>query len=103
MKLATYTAAGAQRLGAVVGDDRIVVDLAAADRALARKEKRKAHPFFTDMLTLLAAGSRGISAAKKAMLCLMPWMKYVFRAFFIAAMACSRDLPYVISLAINGS
>ena len=66
MKLATYTAAGAQRLGAVVGDDRIVVDLAAADRALARKEKRKAHPFFTDMLTLLAAGSRGISAAKKA-------------------------------------
>lgn len=66
VKLATYSAAGQQRVGAVIGDDNIVVDLAAADRALARKEQRKPHPFFTDMLTLLAAGAKGLSAAKKA-------------------------------------
>jgi 2-keto-4-pentenoate hydratase/2-oxohepta-3-ene-1,7-dioic acid hydratase in catechol pathway len=66
MKLITYTANGEQSVGAVVGDDNIVVDLTAADRALARKEKRKSHAFFTDMLSLLGAGPKGISAAKKA-------------------------------------
>ena len=67
MKLVTYSAGGEQRVGAVVGDDdNQVVDLAAADRALARREKRKTHAFFSDMLTLLEAGSKGISAAKKA-------------------------------------
>ena len=67
MKLVTYNAGGEQRVGAVVGDDNNqVVDLAAADRALARREKRKTHAFFSDMLTLLDAGSKGISAAKKA-------------------------------------
>jgi len=67
MKLVTYNAGGEQRVGAVVGDDNNqVVDLAAADRALARREKRKTHAFFSDMLTLLEAGSKGISAAKKA-------------------------------------
>ena len=67
MKLVTYNAGGEQRVGAVVGDDNNqVVDLAAADRALARREKRKTHTFFSDMLTLLEAGSKGISAAKKA-------------------------------------
>ena len=67
MKLVTYSAGGEQRVGAVVGDDNHqVVDLAAADRALARREKRKTHAFFSDMLTLLEAGSKGISAAKKA-------------------------------------
>ena len=66
MKLITYTANGEQRVGAVVGDDNLVVDLTAADRALARKEKRKSHAFFTDMLSLLGAGPKGISAAKKA-------------------------------------
>ena len=67
MKLVTYSAGGEQRVGAVVGDDNNqVVDLAAADRALARREKRKTHAFFSDMLTLLEAGSKGISAAKKA-------------------------------------
>ena len=66
MKLITYTANGEQSVGAVIGDDNIVVDLTAADRALARKEKRKPHAFFSDMLSLLGAGAKGISAAKKA-------------------------------------
>ncbi|MDP6038293.1 MAG: fumarylacetoacetate hydrolase family protein [Candidatus Latescibacteria bacterium] len=66
MKLATYSVGGNESVGAVVADDTIIVDLAAADRTLARSEKRKAHPFFTDMLTLLDAGSKGRSAAKKA-------------------------------------
>lgn len=66
MKLATYSVGGQTHLGAVVADDKIVVELAAADRALARQEGRKSHPFFTDMLTLLEAGSKGRSAAKKA-------------------------------------
>ena len=47
VKLATYSAAGEQRVGAVVGDDNIVVDLAAVDRVLARQERRKTHPFFS--------------------------------------------------------
>ncbi len=66
MKLATYTAKKEQYVGAVVADDKIVVDLAAADKALARREKRPAHAFFADMLALLEAGSKGRSAAKKA-------------------------------------
>ncbi len=66
MKLATFKAAGQQRLGAVVADDKIIIDLARAEQALARKEKRKAHAFFGDMLSLLEAGSKGLSAAKKA-------------------------------------
>jgi len=66
MKLATYAVGGKEYVGAVVADDKIVVDLLAADRALARSEKRKAHPFFTDMLTLLGAGVKGRNAAKKA-------------------------------------
>ena len=66
MKLATYAKSGTQAVGAVVADDQLVLDLVAADRALARSEKRKGHPFFTDMLTLLEAGNKGRSAAKKA-------------------------------------
>ncbi len=66
MKLATYAKSGTQAVGAVVADDQLVIDLIAAERALARSEKRKAHPFFTDMLTLLDAGNKGRSAAKKA-------------------------------------
>ena len=66
MKLATYASKGQQHVGAVVADDTIVIDLAAADKALARREKRPAHPFFTDMLSLLDAGTKGLSAAKKA-------------------------------------
>ncbi len=66
MKLATYSIKKEQAVGAVIADDSIVVDLAAADRALARKEKRRVHPFFSDMISLLEAGSKGRSAAKKA-------------------------------------
>ncbi|MSR82591.1 MAG: FAA hydrolase family protein [Candidatus Latescibacteria bacterium] len=66
MKLVSYTRHKESFIGAVVAGDRIVVDLAAADHALARKEKRKAHPFFTDMLTLLEAGPKGLIATRKA-------------------------------------
>ena len=66
MKLATYAIKNQQYIGAVVADDRIVVDLAAADKALARREKRPSHSFFTDMLSLLEAGGKGKSAAGKA-------------------------------------
>lgn len=66
MKLVTYAVGGQEAVGAVVADDTVVIDLAAADKALARSEKRKAHPFFTDMIALLEAGSKGRSAAKKA-------------------------------------
>lgn len=67
MKLVTYSVKkGTPQVGAVVADDKIVVDLAAADRPLARKEKRKPHGFFADMLTLLEAGNKGLAAARKA-------------------------------------
>ena len=63
MKLATYSVGGAESIGAVVADDTIIVDLAAADSALAQSENP---PFFTDMLTLLEAGAEGRSAAQQA-------------------------------------
>ena len=66
VKLVTYSAAGEQSVGAVVADDSVVVNLKAADQVLARREKRKAHPFFTDMLALLSAGAKGLRAAKQA-------------------------------------
>ena len=66
MKLATYTVNKETRIGAVIADDTVVVDLAAADKKLARREKRPAHPFFADMLSLLEAGSKGASAARNA-------------------------------------
>jgi 2,4-diketo-3-deoxy-L-fuconate hydrolase len=65
MKLATFKTAGQEHVGAIVGDT-VVVDLARAEQALARSEKRKAHDFFGDMLSLLEAGNKGLSAAKKA-------------------------------------
>ena len=68
MKLVTYQVKkDTPGVGAVVAGDRIVVDLAAADRSLARQEKRKAHGFFTDMKSLLEAGSKGLAAARKAL------------------------------------
>ena len=67
MKLVTYTLKKESFIGAVVADDRIVVDLAAADKTLARREKRPVHAFFTDMLALLEAGGKGMTAARKAM------------------------------------
>ena len=63
MKLATYSVGGQESIGAVVADDTIIVDLAAADSALAQSENP---PFFTDMLTLLDAGAEGRSAAQQA-------------------------------------
>ncbi len=66
MKLATYSVGGQESIGAVVADDTIIVDLAAADSALAQSENRETHPFFTDMLTLLEAGAEGRSAAQQA-------------------------------------
>ena len=66
MKLATYSAGGQQRLGAIVADDSVAIDLARAEKALARREKRKAYAFLGDMLSLLEAGNKGMSAAKKA-------------------------------------
>ena len=66
MKLATCSTGKHTFIAAIVADDKIAIDLSAADQALARSEKRKTHPFFSDMLTLLEAGSKGISAAKKA-------------------------------------
>ena len=65
MKLATCSIQKALRAAAVI-DDKLVVDLAAADQALARRERRRPHPFFTDMLTLLGAGAKGLAAARKA-------------------------------------
>ena len=66
MKLATFSVNGQEAVGAVIAENKIVVDLVAAERSLARKEKRKPNPYFSDMLTLLEAGSKGRSAAKKA-------------------------------------
>jgi 2,4-didehydro-3-deoxy-L-rhamnonate hydrolase len=66
MKLVSFTRAGQPAVGAVVQDERFVVDLAAAERALARREKRPAAACFGSMLELLQAGSRGMAAARKA-------------------------------------
>ena len=66
MKLATCSTKTDTFLGAVV-DDQIVVDLGGADRRLARKEKRPAHSFLSNMLELLSAGQKGRSAARKVL------------------------------------
>ena len=66
MKLATYVVGNREAIGAVVADGALIVDLAAADGALARLENREARPFFSEMLTLLEAGAKGLSAAKQA-------------------------------------
>lgn len=66
MKLATYVVGNREAIGAVVADDALIVDLVAADGALARLQNREARPFFTDMLTLLEAGAEGMAAAEQA-------------------------------------
>ena len=66
MKLATYALKGEEYVGAVIAGDKIVVDLAVADRAQARREKRKANGFYDDMITFLEAGSKGMAAARRA-------------------------------------
>jgi 2-keto-4-pentenoate hydratase/2-oxohepta-3-ene-1,7-dioic acid hydratase in catechol pathway len=67
MKLLTYALAGEQRLGALIHDGRVVVDLARAEASLARRQRRKSHPFFADMLTFLEAGPKGLRAANQAL------------------------------------
>jgi 2-keto-4-pentenoate hydratase/2-oxohepta-3-ene-1,7-dioic acid hydratase in catechol pathway len=66
MKLVTYSIGTETRLGAVIAKDELVADLPAAERSLARKEKRKPHQFYTDMLTFLDAGSKARTAARQA-------------------------------------
>ena len=66
MKLVTFAVKNEESIGAVIAGDKIVVDLAAADKALARSERRKANDFFGDMLALLEAGGKGMSAARNA-------------------------------------
>ena len=65
MKLLTYSFKKEERLGAAVCRDKIAIDLEAADRVQARREKRSAHPFYSDMIALLEAGAKGMTAAKK--------------------------------------
>jgi 2-keto-4-pentenoate hydratase/2-oxohepta-3-ene-1,7-dioic acid hydratase in catechol pathway len=67
MKLTTYTHNRLQRLGAAVAEDRIIIDLQAADRCLARKEARKPHDWFGDMIQFLEAGTKARTAAKRSL------------------------------------
>ncbi len=66
MKLVSFTHKGVDSIGAVIGNDGIVVNLAIADQAVARREKRKVHPYFSDMIALLEAGAKGMKAARGA-------------------------------------
>ena len=65
MKLATCSL-GDRSFVAVATDDGRVVDLAAADAELARKERRPPHAFFHDMIDFLEHGSQAREAAEKA-------------------------------------
>ena len=65
MKLTTFAIKGEQRLGAMVGNNKIVADLAAAEKTAARREKRSANTFYSDMITVLNAGPKAMSAARK--------------------------------------
>ena len=64
MKIATYLQDGEEKIGAVIADNQGLIDLAAAERLLARRERRARHPFFKDMISLLEAGDRGLKAAR---------------------------------------
>ena len=68
MRLATYEKDKVEAVGAVIDIDGsdAMVDLAAAEKALARAERRDARPIFGDMLALLGAGNGGRAAAKRA-------------------------------------
>lgn len=66
MKIATFQANGEKRIGAVVADNRTVIDLAVADSVLAHCEGRPKEPFFDEMISFLEAGNNGFKAAKKA-------------------------------------
>jgi 2-keto-4-pentenoate hydratase/2-oxohepta-3-ene-1,7-dioic acid hydratase in catechol pathway len=66
MKLITCTVAGEERLGAVLPGERLVADLAAADRARARREGTPVNTCLSDMMALLEAGATGMKAARAA-------------------------------------
>jgi 2,4-diketo-3-deoxy-L-fuconate hydrolase len=68
MRLATFEREKVEGVGAVVDIDgtEAMVNLAVAEKALAKSEKRPARPEFTDMLALLGAGPGGRTAAKNA-------------------------------------
>ncbi|MDE2925484.1 MAG: fumarylacetoacetate hydrolase family protein [Acidobacteriota bacterium] len=65
MKLATCSLED-RSFVAVATDDGRVVDLAAADAELARKEERPPHAFFRDMIDFLEHGTQAREAADKA-------------------------------------
>ena len=65
MRLTTFAIKGEERLGAMAGKDKIVLDLAALERSAARRQKRSVNAFYSDMLTFLEAGAKGMSAARK--------------------------------------
>lgn len=65
MKLTTFAIKGTQLLGAMVGNNKIVADLAAVEKTAARREKRPANDFYGDMLTFLSAGNKAMVAARK--------------------------------------
>jgi len=68
MKLATFKTNNHTRLGGIIDDDKVIIDLAQIDRRLARREKRKPHNFLTNMLELLEAGNKGLRTAKSLIL-----------------------------------
>lgn len=65
MKLATCSLED-RSFVAVATDDGRVVDLAAADAELARREERPPHAFFHDMIDFLEHGSQAREAAERA-------------------------------------
>ncbi len=65
MKLATFAIDNNLGLGAVVDNDQVLIDLAAADRHLAIQEGRTETGVFSDMLTFLNAGSEAMATARR--------------------------------------
>ncbi len=63
MKLVTFTIGNETRVGVVINNDSVVVDLAAAGEAAAVEA---APQIFADMISLLEAGEAGLAAAAQA-------------------------------------
>ncbi len=64
MKLATFKASNKTRLGGIINDEKLIVDLELIDRRFARREKRRPATFLKSMVELLEAGNRGLNTAK---------------------------------------